>query len=173
MREQYEYNNDIYNKGIHPNIMMLSVKDCGDTGREGAIVLPLPPKMSAESRFEMEVYAKFMRHLRHAPSSRMETKILSAVQFTADMMDTSDALVSKILIDLGLRAPRKSFPIAFLDYVDKTTGHSGAQPRFHYESPPASIMALKQHWDRIGENRFSGTPRTEYAVYTEAPYARA
>jgi hypothetical protein len=116
------------------------------------IALPLPPAETGdETRFEMEVYARFMRHLRGVPNSRMEIKILSALQFTADMMDTSDALVAKTLCDLGLRAPRKAFPVTFLDFVDKTT----MRRSWEFGAPPHSVVALKQHWDKIGEDRFA------------------
>jgi len=112
-------------------------------------VLPLPPSMGEEDRFAMEIYARFMRHLRHVPNSRMDIKILSSIQFTADVMDTSDALVSKTLVDLGLRAPRVAFPLAFLDYVDNCFRRAvwDAGP----DLPQASLVTLKNHWDRIGE----------------------
>ncbi|MCM2344406.1 MAG: hypothetical protein NDJ24_07585 [Alphaproteobacteria bacterium] len=134
------------------------------------ITLPLPPVLSDESRFEMEVYARFMRHLRHVPNSRMEIKILSAIQFTADIMDHGDALIAKTLVDLGLRAPRKAFPITFLDFADKSV------QRRHYAGgsvPPPAVLALKEHWDHIGENRFATAGRAHYAVFNENMYVRA
>ncbi|MFN3827934.1 MAG: hypothetical protein ACK4NR_09970 [Micavibrio sp.] len=134
------------------------------------IRLPLPPSMAEDMRFEMEVYARFMRHLRHVPNSRMEIKILSAIQFTADIMDHGDALVAKTLVDLGLRAPRKAFPVSFLDFVDKCVQRrdwSGGSV------PPASVLALKEHWDHIGENRFATAARAHYAVFNENMYVRA
>jgi hypothetical protein len=128
------------------------------------IALPLPPMPGEEARFEMEVYARFMRHLRHVPNSRMEIKILASIQFTADMMDTSDALVAKTLSDLGLRAPRKAFPVTFLDFVDKSTArrHNGLG------TPPPSIVALKEHWDRIGEERQTVGLYDTYGFYKDA-----
>ena len=143
------------------------------TGNAGAyqerVVLPLPPQLGDESRFEMEVYARFMRHLRSVPNSRLEIKILSAIQFTADMMDNSDALIAKTLADLGLRAPRKAFPVSFLDFADR------ALMRTSWEagSPPACVMKLRHHWDRIGEDRFAHTQGGRYAVYNETVYASA
>ena len=126
------------------------------------VVLPLPPAISNEKAFEMEIYARFMRHLREVPNSRMEIKILSAIQFTADLMDHGDALVAKTLVDLGLRAPRKAFPLAFLDFADK----SMARRSWDEGSCPApSVAALKHHWDRIGEDRFAFCGRAEYAVH--------
>ena len=127
------------------------------------IAYPLPPAMGEglDVRFEMEVYARFMRHLRTVPNSRQEIKIFAAIQFTADVMDTSDALVSKTLADLGLRAPRKAFPVTFLDYVDKST----ARTSWELGTPPASIVALREHWDRIGEERFGGMMRSHYTTF--------
>jgi hypothetical protein len=153
------------NKDIHDTVtrVPLSVTatarehDLPATGND-RIALPLPPAMGEQARFEMEVYARFMRHLRGVPNSRMEIKILSSLQFTADMMDTSDALVAKTLCDLGLRAPRKAFPVTFLDFVDKTT----TRRSWEFGAPPASVVALREHWDRIGEDRFTLTG--QYAV---------
>lgn len=135
------------------------------------ITLPLPPALTDESRFEMEIYARFMRHLRHVPNSRMEIKILSAIQFTADIMEHGDALVAKTLVDLGLRAPRKAFPVTFLDFADKCV-----QRRDWHVSgavTPTNVLALKEHWDFIGENRFATTGHAHYAVFNENFYVRA
>ena len=124
----------------------------------GRIVLPMPPALGEEMKFEMEIYARFMRHLRHVPNSRADIKVLSSIQFTADIVDYGDALVAKILVDLGLRAPRNAFPITFLDFVDK----SAARQNWNGGMPPASIMGLREYWERIGENRFSPPLRLQY-----------
>lgn len=116
-------------------------------------VLPMPP----QGTMEMDLYARFMRHLRHVPSSRMDIKILSAIQFTADMMDISDALVAKILVDGGLRAPRGAFPALYLEHADRSLMRSG----WDVGGPCASTLALKKHWDEIGEDRFAAF-RREY-----------
>lgn len=122
-----------------------------DTGYDhDRITLPLPPTQVDEMRFEMEVYARFMRHLRLVPGTRMDIKILSSIQFTADMMDHGDALVARILVDLGLRAPRRAFPVAFIDFIDKSAQRFAAG----LGTPSQAAMALRQHWDRIGEDRF-------------------
>ncbi len=134
------------------------------------ISLPLPPAANADTHFEMDVYARFMRHLRQVPNSRMEIKILSAIQFTADMLDVGDALVAKTLADLGLRAPRKAFPVSFLDFADR------AMQRRSWDTAagiPSSVVAIKDHWDNIGEDRFAATVRDQYAIYNEAIYAGA
>lgn len=122
-----------------------------DTGYDrDRITLPLPPTQSDEMRFEMEVYARFMRHLRLVPGTRMDIKILSSIQFTADMMDHGDALVARILVDMGLRAPRRAFPVAFIDFIDKSAQRFAAG----LGTPAPAALMLRQHWDRIGEDRF-------------------
>ena len=118
-------------------------------------VLPLPPAMGEESRFEMEIYARFMRHLRQVPNNRMDIKVLSSIQFTADMLDTSDALVAKTLVDLGLRAPRAALPVAFLDFTDNSFRRAVWDAGT--DLPQASLVALKRHWDRIGEEGISSS----------------
>ncbi len=130
------------------------------------VQLPLPPAAGNETKFEMEIYARFMRHLRAVPNSRMEIKILSSMQFTADMMDISDALVAKTLVDCGLKAPRKAFPVSFLDFVDKSVMRSS----WDVASPPVSVMKLRDFWDTIGEDRFSHTVPSRYAVQQPMGY---
>lgn len=89
-----------------------------------------------------EIYSRFMGHLRHVPISRMEIKVLSALQFTADMMDCSDAHVSKVLVDMGLRAPRDAFPMEFLDYMDRAIMRSG----WDIGAPSKGMVALRDQW---------------------------
>lgn len=127
---------------------------------QNRIVLPLPPSMAHEDRFEMEVYARFMRHLRLMPGSRMDIKILSAIQFTADMMDHGDALVAKILVDLGLRVPRRALPVAYNDFVDKSMQRHARGNG----SPSQALLALKAHWDAIGEDEVSFVHISAYAM---------
>jgi hypothetical protein len=130
------------------------------------VTLPLPPEGGEDSKFEMAIYARFMGHLRHVPNSRMEIKILSAIQFTADIMSVGDALAAKTLVDMGLRAPRKAFPLSFLDFVDKSI----ARRAWDYSLPPMSVVALKEHWNKIGEDMFGSDLRTRYAVCNERSY---
>ena len=138
------------------------------TGME-RIVLPLPPQNAQEYKFEMDLYARFMRHLRNVPNSRMEIKILSAIQFTADMMDVGDALVAKTLADLGLRAPRKAFPTSFLDFVDKSL----MRTNWDTGSAQASVIKLREFWDKIGEDRFAHVMAGRYPVYGEGVFVDA
>ena len=112
--------------------------------------LPLPPPDTMERREDMAIYARFMRHLRHVPNSRMEIKILSAIQFTADMLDHSDAHVGKVLVELGLRAPRLSFPADFLSFMDQAMMRSS----WDIGGPSENMKELKQFWNDIGEDKF-------------------
>lgn len=118
--------------------------------------LPVPPRplfhFKDHKKEEMDVYSRFMRHLRDVPNSRMEIKILSAIQFTADMTGRSDAHVSKSLVEMGLRAPRMAFPADFLKYADQSLMRAGWQ----VGGPTAALLELKAYWDKIGEDKFAG-----------------
>ncbi len=118
-------------------------------------VLPLPPDITNEMHVEIDLYARFMRHLRMVPNSREEIKVLSAIQFTADMMDLTDALVAKTLVNLGLRAPRSAFPASYLEHVDKSLMRSG----WEVGGPDAGTIDLKAYWDQIGEDPFAAARR--------------
>lgn len=114
----------------------------GDT-----VVLPLPPG-SLRDEIELEIYARFMRHLRHAAVPEAELKVLSAIQFTADMLDHSDAFVAKVLVDLGLRASRRAFPQDYIEHVDKSVGTGSGFLR-----PGRSgghSVAIKKYWAGVG-----------------------
>ncbi len=125
------------------------------------IELPLPP-LETHENLEIEIYARFMRHMRLVPNSRLEIKILSAIQFTSDMMDASDALVAKTLVDLGLRAPRRALPQSYLEHVDKSLMRSG----WDLGGPCASTLNIKSYWDAIGEDRFASF-RKDYPLVAE------
>ncbi len=121
-----------------------------DNRSDGNFILPLPPTDKL-ARSEMEIYARFMRHLRMVPNSRMEIKILSAIQFTADMLDIADEYVAKTLVDLGLKGTRKSLPSSYLEFVDRALMRSGME----YGAPSTHIAELRKHWDLIGEDKFA------------------
>ncbi|PZQ46015.1 MAG: hypothetical protein DI551_05980 [Micavibrio aeruginosavorus] len=125
------------------------------------VSLPLPP-LQAKEAMEVEIYARFMRHIRLVPNSRMEIKILSAIQFTSDMMDLNDAIVAKTLADMGLRAPRRAFPESYLEHVDRSLMRSG----WDVGGPCASSIEMKSHWDNIGEDKFAAY-RREYSILSE------
>ena len=118
------------------------------------IHLPFPPTdMKAE--FEMEVYARFMRHLRQVPSSRPEIRVLAAMQFVADMMDVGDAQIAKALVDLGLKAPRMAFPESYLQFVDNILMRSIHDIGY----ANGSLRDLNHHWQSIGEDKFAAFKR--------------
>ncbi len=131
--------------------MVTSYKSNDNRG-EGKSILPLPPKSNdSQSKVDMEIYARFMRHLRMVPNSQMEIKILSAIQFTADMLDIGDALVAKTLVDCGLRASRKAFPSDYLEFVDRSLLRTG----WHVGGPTSGAVDLKEFWDTIGADKFA------------------
>lgn len=138
------------------------------------VILPMPPALAdlgagQDTRFEMEIYARFMRHLRDVPNSRMEIKILSAIQFTADMLDIADALVAKTLVDLGLRAPRKAFPGAFLEFCDRCIMRKTWDGNGVAGALPQTVMMLKDHWKATDEERFGPLP-VHYAMFNESVF---
>lgn len=132
------------------------------------IVLPLPPK-SLSANAEHAVYARFMRYLRCVPNSKVEIKVLSAVQFTADILDYSDAQVAKILVDLGLRAARLAFPAEFLAYADSAL----MRERYEVGGPNEHLMALQSHWADVGEDQFAGMKRQYSMLDAEGLFARS
>ena len=129
------------------------------------VLLPLPPSLDA--KFEMDVYARFMRHLRHVANSREDIKVLSAIQFVADMMDAQDDEIARVLVDQGLRAPRVSFPANYLEFADN------ALMRDDWEAGAAStsLKDLRDHWGRIGEDRFAAFKRY-YPTLSEDLFTR-
>lgn len=138
-----------------------TVKMNANEDRFENVFLPLPPLSGMES-LELEVYARFMKHFRLIPNSNIEVKVLSAIQFTSDILDLNDALVSKMLADMGLRAPRRAFPEAYLDHVDRSLMRSG----WDVGGPCASSVDMKRFWDDIGEDRFAPF-RKDYARVQE------
>lgn len=127
------------------------------------ITLPLPPISKGAHNHhnpEMEIYARFMRHLRMVPNNTPEIKVLSAIQFTADMLDIRDALVTKTLVDCGLRARRKAFPDEYLEHADNTLLRSG----WEIGGPTAPLIALKKFWDEIGEDKLAAYRQTSMAA---------
>jgi hypothetical protein len=87
------------------------------------------------------------------------------MQFVADMMDVQDFQIATTLVGLGLRAPRMSFPEAFLESADK------ALMRGIHEvgiSNP-SIQELQAHWHSIGEDKFAAFRRC-YPILAEGMF---
>ena len=110
----------------------------------------------------MDIYARFMRHLRCVPNSRVEIKVLAAIQFTADMLDYSDAHVAKLLVELGLRAPRMAFPAEFLCFADQAL----MRECWEIGGPSSALLDLRDYWASVGEDRFAGM-RCEFPLLVE------
>jgi hypothetical protein len=158
------------NKEHASDMINITGRATAPSGLVERVVLPLPPLGGDETKFEMEIYVRFMRHLRQVPNSRLEIKILSAIQFIADLLDHGDALVAKTLVDMGLRAPRRAFPVSFLDFVDRSMAR---QSWDHGNFPPPSVATLHHHWSRIGEDPFTASLRPHYAIFNGGQYASA
>lgn len=122
------------------------------------VLLPLPPE-DAHYKYEMEVYAKFMRFLRTQPNSRMDIKVLTATQSVAQNMEVEIDQIAKILVDLGLRAPRMAFPGQFLRFCDVALQRRALE----YKSPQKSIRELYRHWMNIGDCKKSVRDVHHYA----------
>ena len=122
--------------------------------KEASIQLPLFPEDNASMLNDLdqqrEFYVTFMRNLRLVPASSPCTKVLSAIQLTADTLGYSDAHVTKELVEIGLRAPRKALPAAFLDYTDKAL----LRENWHIGRAPRTIQALYDYWLEQGEDTF-------------------
>lgn len=114
------------------------------------VVLPIP-EINADPKTDMEIYARFMRHLRNVANSRMEIKVLTSIQFVADMLDLPDAQVTKTLVDMGLRAPRMALPSDYLDHADACL----MRDDWEVGSANAALRSLQTHWNEIGEDRFA------------------
>lgn len=129
---------------------MITTRKSNDNKTDGTIQYPMPPTEESQTT-EMEIYARFMRHLRLVPNSCSVIKILSAIQFTADFLNESDAYIAKTLVDCGLRAPRKAFPAEYLSFADKSLMRHGLDAG----GPSKMTKALRAHWDMIGEDKFA------------------
>ncbi len=98
---------------------------------------------------QQEIYSRFIGHMRHVPISRMEIKVLSAIQFSADMMDFSDAYIAKELVEMGLLAPRIAFPMEFLDYVDRALLRND----FEMGAPSKALQNLASIWSVVSNKQ--------------------
>lgn len=116
--------------------------------RHTPTILPCLPESAGAT--ERGIYMSFIRNLRESPHRRMEVRILTAIHKAADQTDNSDAYVSRVLVDMGLMAPRLAFPGDFLDHVDATLLRD--RPLL---SVPASYQALTHHWGALGEQAWS------------------
>ncbi len=108
----------------------------------------LPQRVEFEgASAEADICIRFLRHLSAVPSQNSCMKVLSSIQFVADLMGYSDAHISKILVELGLRAPSGAFPEAYIQHVDKTL--NGAI--WSSVGPSLALSELTRHWYDLGE----------------------
>ena len=113
---------------------------------------------------EADICIRFLRHLPSVPNSNPVIKTLSAIQFVADIMGYSDAHISKVLVDHGLRAPRKAFPAAYLDHIDASLTRESWQ----VGAPSEAMNSLINHWQSLGESIIVAAHRTYDMFETEA-----
>ncbi len=66
------------------------------------VTLPFPP-MDRRANYEMEIYVRFMRRIRSESAGRVEVCIPTAIACVADMMNTDEAEIFRVLEMLGLR----------------------------------------------------------------------
>ncbi|NBX66098.1 MAG: hypothetical protein EBQ96_03775 [Proteobacteria bacterium] len=118
------------------------------------IILPCQPENAG--KIEREIHLAFFKSFREGPHRRMETRILTAIHRAADVTDNSDAYVSRVLVDMGLMAPRLAYPGDFLDHVDATLLRD--RP---LRTVPPSYLALTAHWSAIGEDGYALQERAE------------
>lgn len=134
-----------------------------ETGKvSDRVCLPLPPTDSENSP-DTALYMCFMRHLRVVPTSRLEIKILHALQFTADVMGVDIVDATAMLVQCGLRAPRLAFPAIFLEMADAALMREDKD----IGAANTSLIALRGHWDGLGEDRWAGVTRPH--VMRQAP----
>ena len=129
----------------------------------------LPQRLAFEGcSTEGDICIRFLRHLGAVPNKRLEMKILSAIQFVADMMDCSDAHIAKTLVDSGLRAPRSAFPASYLDHADCAL----VRDNWDVGAPNQGLSDLARHWHALGQDSgnahyggaYNNGPREEAAI---------
>ena len=115
--------------------------------KDTRIILPLPPEHKDE-KFEMEIYATFMRYLRVQTNQRYDFKIYGAIESTALFLRYETDIIAKTLVDLGLRAGPSAFPASFLSFCGKAIRNLGKNIKYC----PQSILSLYRHWDHIADS---------------------
>lgn len=126
------------------------------------IILPFPPEDDVASSDKMDIYARFMRHLRCVANSREDIRVLSAIQFVADMMDRDDAEIASVLVELGLRAPRMAFPERYLDFIDRCY----LRATYRAMDATGAVDHLRFFWSEIGEDQLAPFKRDVSVVDT-------
>lgn len=128
--------------------MTTTVFTSGKSRSQITIILPCLTEHCG--RLERDIYMAFIRAYREGPSRRMEVRVLTAIHRAADLTDNSDAYVTRVLVDMGLMAPRLALPCDFLDHIDATLLR--ARPLM---SVPPGYIALTRHWHDIGDDSYA------------------
>ncbi len=92
---------------------------------------------------QIDIYLHFTAHYRNTPQIEARFKVLNAIQYVAVLMDHSDEYISRQLVEMGLRAPRHSFPIDFLSYFDRAIERKGQ----HIGGPSEAMLELLDQWN--------------------------
>lgn len=109
---------------------------------KGLIRYPLPPTAFGKWADEMDIYVRFMRHVRASNYTKAEQRIFSAIQVAAVGMGRGDAETAMILVDLGLRAPRGAFPAEFLYMADQAV----CRLAMWGQEPGRGVRELVTYW---------------------------
>lgn len=129
-----------------------------------SIILPQRIEMEGQSE-GADICIRFLRYLSRVPNSNLEIKVLSAIQYSADMLDYSDARAAKTLVELGLRAPRKAFPADFLNFIDQAL----TRDSWEIGSANDAMHDLARYWVANGENAFVAVNR-EFDLVNEGTF---
>lgn len=142
---EYRTKRQLYLEGIIP-FSAKGKEGAKTTKRDKKTVLPLPPE-NVEQKFEMEIYAHFMRYLRYQTHRLQDLRIYSAIFYTSGALRIDEDLVSKTLVDLGLRASRDAFPESYLNFCD----HIRRRLPTEFQMSPKSVQNLQRHWASLGD----------------------
>lgn len=115
-----------------------------------AIVMPSIHYSGRNDDTSREIYMAFTQSLRDTQNQSLERRILCAIHKAADRTGHSDAYITRVLVDMGLRAPRLALPSDFLDHAD-----SNLLATHRFPIPlPESYRDLATHWGALGEDSY-------------------
>lgn len=116
-----------------------------------AVVMPSLHYSGRTDETSREIYMAFVTALRQSPQRHIERRVLCAIHKAADATGHSDAYITRVLVDMGLRAPRLALPADFLDHADTNLL---ATHRF-LKAAPESYQDLATHWSALGEDAYA------------------
>ena len=118
----------------------------GFSEKRTRIVLPICPDDHADTE-DKKTFHIFMQTLRSQSNSLMSSKVLSAIHSTAQRRQHDVDQVAKVLVDFGLKAPKKAFPQGFVNFCENAIARSINS----FKPVPSSIRDLAAHWTKTGE----------------------